>query len=169
MSTNTSIASVREAIGSSTFTATLLDNPTVSAFRSLLPLDMQMTELNGNEKYFDLPSTLPTAATDPGRIEVGNLMLYGSRTLVLWYKEYSTSYTYTRIGHIGDANGLITAVGSGGVRVQILEADNNTSTTVSVPRPSTVTNQASKTTRNIVLRPERLLMFLLGLTVIILY
>ena len=39
-------------IGSKKFTASLLDNPTATAFRAMLPLTINMTELNGNEKYF---------------------------------------------------------------------------------------------------------------------
>jgi hypothetical protein len=42
-------------IGNSTFTATLYDNSTVTAFKSRLPMTVTMIELNGNEKYFDLP------------------------------------------------------------------------------------------------------------------
>ena len=42
-------------IGNKEFTATLLDNPTATAFKSMLPLTMNMTELNGNEKYFIAP------------------------------------------------------------------------------------------------------------------
>lgn len=76
-----------------------------------------MSELNGNEKYADLPTTLPTAHTNPGPIAVGDQMLYGSRTLVLWYEDYSTTYTYTRIGSVGEPEGLAVVVGREGVSV----------------------------------------------------
>src|SRR4051812_15943954 len=49
-------------IGNSRFTATLYDNATITAFRSLLPLTISMVELNGNEKYADLPRNLSTTA-----------------------------------------------------------------------------------------------------------
>ena len=98
-------------IGSSTFTATLYDNATVTAFKSLLPMTVCMIELNGKEKYFDLPRGLPTNAYNPGTVQNGDLMLYGSSTLVLFYKTFSTSYSYTRLGRIEDVNGLVAALG----------------------------------------------------------
>jgi hypothetical protein len=76
-----------------------------------------MSDLNGNEKHADLSTALPTASTDPGSIRAGDIMLYGSRTLVLWYEDYSTTYTYTRIGAISDSQGLVAAVGEGQIDV----------------------------------------------------
>jgi hypothetical protein len=104
-------------IGTKTFAATLYDNSTATAFKSLLPLTVNMVELNGNEKYFDLPGNLPTDAANPRRIQSGDLMIYGSNTLVLFYKSFATSYSYTRLGRITDAEGLAAAVGSGNVTV----------------------------------------------------
>jgi hypothetical protein len=104
-------------VGANTFVATLLDNPSATAFKALLPITIAMTELNGNEKYFDLASSLPTNASRPSSIKTGDLMLYGSRTLVLFYKTFSTSYNYTKLGNIDDPTGLATALGSGNVSV----------------------------------------------------
>jgi hypothetical protein len=108
---------MRIKIGSSTFTATLSDNATATAFKGMLPMTVKMTDLNGNEKYFDLPVNLPTKASNPGKIQSGDLMIYGSNTLVLFYKTFSTSYSYTRLGRINDAKELAAAVGSGSVTV----------------------------------------------------
>lgn len=104
-------------IGSQTFTATLYDNATANAFKSMLPMTVSMVELNGNEKYIDLSSDLPTNASNPRTIQTGDLMLYGSNTLVLFYKTFSTSYGYTRLGRIDNVTGLSDAVGSGNVTV----------------------------------------------------
>lgn len=104
-------------IGSKTFRAILAANPTAEAFRSRLPLTVSMTELNGNEKYYRLPANLPGNPSDPGTIENGDLMLYTSNTLVLFYKTLSTSYPYTRIGKVENAAGLAAALGSGNVTV----------------------------------------------------
>ncbi|MCU7549560.1 cyclophilin-like fold protein [Chitinophagaceae bacterium LB-8] len=104
-------------IGNSTFTATLYDNATAGAFKALLPMTVNMAELNGNEKYVDLSRSLPTNASNPVTIQTGDLMLYGSTTLVLFYKTFSTSYSYTKLGRIDDVKGLGAAVGSGNVTV----------------------------------------------------
>lgn len=104
-------------VGAKTFSATLLDNATATALKKLLPMTVEMTELNSNEKYFRLPSSLPANASNPGTIQVGDLMLYGSNTLVLFYESFSTVYTYTKIGGIDDASGLAAALGTGNVKV----------------------------------------------------
>jgi hypothetical protein len=80
-------------------------------------MKVTMTELNGNEKYYRLPDDLPTNASNPMAIQAGDLMIYGSRTLVLFYKSFPTSYEYTRLGRINDTKGLAAALGSGSVTV----------------------------------------------------
>jgi hypothetical protein len=104
-------------IGSSTFIATLEDNATAKAFKAGLPMTIRMNELNRNEKYFRLSDNLPTNASNPGTIQSGDLMIYGQDTLVLFYKTFPTSYSYTRLGRISDPAGLAAALGSGSVTV----------------------------------------------------
>ena len=81
-------------------------------------MTLEMIELNDNEKYVRLPSSLPANASNPGTIQAGDLMLYGSNTLVLFYESFSTSYTYTKVGRIDDASGLAAALGTGNVKVR---------------------------------------------------
>jgi hypothetical protein len=105
-------------VGFSTFGATLLDNPTVTAFKARLPMTISMVELNGNEKYYNVPKDpLPTNASNPGTIQSGDLMLYGSNTLVIFYKSFSTPYSYTKLGRIDNPAGLAAALGLGNVTV----------------------------------------------------
>ncbi|RKT01805.1 cyclophilin-like fold protein [Chryseobacterium defluvii] len=108
---------VKIKVGSQTFTATLLDNNSAKAFKEMLPLTINMVELNANEKYYDLPNSLPTNSSNPGTIKNGDLMLYGSKTLVLFYKIFSTSYSYTKLGSVDDVTGLASALGSGNVTI----------------------------------------------------
>ena len=114
---NTDTAKLKITIGSNTFNATVYNNVTATAFKTKLPLTINMSELNGNGKYFDLPDNLPANASNPGTIQAGDLMLYGSNTLVLFYKTFSTSYSYTGIARIDNASGLATALRSGNVTV----------------------------------------------------
>ena len=97
--------------------AVLDGNATATAFQALLPLTVEMTELNANEKYARLSGNLPTKAANPGTIHAGDLMIYGSKTLVLFYKTFPTSYDYTRLGRVKDTTGLAEAVGTGAATV----------------------------------------------------
>jgi len=108
---------IKITVNSQTFTATLLDNSSAKAFKKMMPLTINMTELNGNEKYYDFPNNLPTNSSNPGTIKNGDLMLYGSKTLVLFYKTFSTSYSYTKLGTIDDITGLTIALSPGNVTV----------------------------------------------------
>ena len=102
-------------IGSQTFTATLLNNNSTKAFVAMLPLTISMADLNGNEKHADFSSHLPTNSSNPGTIQNGDIMLYGSRTLVLFYKSFQTSYSYTKLGSVNDASGFAAALRGGSI------------------------------------------------------
>jgi len=114
---NTDSMKLKIKIGTHTFTATLYNNATAVAFKAKLPMKINMAELNGNEKYFDLTDNLPTNTSKPGTIKAGDLMLYGSNTIVLFYKTFSTSYSYTLLGRIDSPSGLAAALGAGNVTV----------------------------------------------------
>lgn len=103
--------------GGQVFTATLLDNPTTRALLNRLPMTVSMGELNGNEKYCYMPDSLPTDSHRPGNIHAGDLMLYGSDCLVLFYESFSSGYSYTRLGSIDNPSGLAAALGRGSVDV----------------------------------------------------
>jgi hypothetical protein len=105
-------------IGTKIFKATLESNATASQFKSMLPLTVDMKDLNSNEKFFDFANNLPTNPSNSRTINSGDLMLWGSNTLVLFYKSFSTSYNYTRLGKIENPSGLAEALGLGNVNVK---------------------------------------------------
>lgn len=117
LTANTDTMKINITIGTHVFNATLQNNTTATAFKAKLPISINLNELNGNEKYFDLTNDLPVNASNPVTIHAGDLMLYGSNTLALFYKTFSTSYSYTRLGSVDSPSGLATALGSGNVKV----------------------------------------------------
>lgn len=100
------------------FEATLGDKRSVRAFEENLPLEIEMTELNGNEKYFYLENDLPTDSVRVLQIHAGDLMLYESNCIVLFYKDFKTDISYTYLGKIKNPEGLAEALGEGNVHVK---------------------------------------------------
>ena len=87
-------------VGDTTFTAQLADTEAARQLAERLPMELDMQELNGNEKYGYLSQALSANASCPDSIHTGDLMLFGSDCLVLFYKDFSTSYSYTPIGKL---------------------------------------------------------------------
>ena len=113
----TAMTSIRVQIGEKVFTARLEDNETARAFAAMLPLKLEMRDLNDNEKVIELSKKLPGEVFSPGTIREGDLMIWSSRSLVLFYKTFPTSYSYARLGRIEGTAGLVEAVGTGTVTV----------------------------------------------------
>ena len=104
-------------VGDQTFTATLSDTAAASSWAELLPMTVSMSERTGNEKYVYLDPARPTDASAPGTLPAGDILLYGSDCVVLFYETFSSSYRYTPLAALDDPAGLAEAVGSGGVTV----------------------------------------------------
>lgn len=109
-------ASITLTAGRTLFTVKLCDGDAASALLSLLPMTLDMSELNGNEKYCYLPCALPAKPQLAENIRAGDLMLFGPDCLVLFYRDFRTPHSYTRLGHIEDISGLAEALGTGGVQ-----------------------------------------------------
>ncbi|QXH64594.1 hypothetical protein KSS91_14355 [Pseudomonas azerbaijanorientalis] len=104
-------------VGQRRFAVALEDNPTTRELVARLPLRLDMIELHNNEKYATLEQPLPTQDHRPGTIHTGDLLLYGADTLVVFYKTFTSSYSYSRLGQIDNSSGLAKALGSKDVRV----------------------------------------------------
>lgn len=86
-----------------TFYAELYDNGAARALYSELPLKLDMSDMP-HEKYSYLGFSLPTSPQSVGRIESGDIMLWGKDCLVFFYESFTTSYSYTKLGRMsGDS------------------------------------------------------------------
>ena len=84
----------------------LEDNETVSDLINHIPLNLSMNELNGNEYYSYLDFILKDNPENINNIKAGDVMLYGNNCIVIFYKSFTTTYKYTRIGHIDSIDNL---------------------------------------------------------------
>ena len=109
------VSSLNIVINNDNYVLNLESNETVTKLLELLPLEIEMSELNGNEKYIYLDESLPTNSSNPKHINSGDVMLFGDNCLVIFYKSFDTSYSYTRIGHIDNLKDL----GSNNITVKI--------------------------------------------------
>ena len=97
---NSNSKSAKLLIDNTEYIITLEDNETVDVLVNNMPLDLSMSNLNGNEFYSYLDFTLPTNSYDPGKINKGDIYLYGNNCLVIFYESFNTSYSYTKIGKL---------------------------------------------------------------------
>ena len=105
---------IKVTVNGSVFNAKIYnDSPCAQQLLSKFPLTVTMNELNGNEKYYRFSESFSSNPENVESINTGDIMLYQSDYLVLFYETHNTSYTYTRIGYITDTTGLKEAVGTG--------------------------------------------------------
>lgn len=100
------IESMDIVINEKEYKLNLENNETVTELLTKLPLELKMDELNGNEKYVYLDFSLKNNSVNPKHINKGDVMLYGDNCLVIFYKSFDTSYSYTKIGHIDNLPNL---------------------------------------------------------------
>ena len=100
------VSSMKVIINDKEYVMNLEDNNTVDDFIDLLPLNLNMSDLNDNEKYAYLDVNLKTNSYSPKEIKKGDVMLFGNNCIVIFYKSFSTSYSYTKIGHIDNLEDL---------------------------------------------------------------
>lgn len=99
---NSNSKSAKLLINNKEYSITLEDNETVDTLINNMPLNLSMSNLNGNEFYSYLDFTLSTNSYNPGKINKGDIYLYGNNCLVIFYESFNTSYSYTKIGKLDD-------------------------------------------------------------------
>lgn len=106
--------SVRLEIGGRTFTATLEDNEAARVLCDMLPLSLDFRDYGGFEKVASLPHRLPSHDRQMST-SAGDIVLYSSNQIVVFYG--GNSWSYTKLGHIDDVEGLTEALGRGNVEI----------------------------------------------------
>ncbi len=91
---------VKVFINDKEYKLNLYDNETADSLVKLFPIEVTMKTLSENEVYVYLDEKFPTNSSNPKSIHSGDVMLYGDNCLVIFYKTFNTSYSYTKIGHI---------------------------------------------------------------------
>lgn len=95
----------------------LEDNETVDELLDLLPKSYVMKDLNNNEKYTYMEESLKINPVNLKKINKGDIMLFGDNCLVIFYKSFITTYSYTKIGHIDNLEDL----GEGNINVKLIK------------------------------------------------
>ena len=122
-------------IGDKTFPFELKDTSPANELKEKLPFTVRMTKLNNNEIYYQFSDKFTTDTKTVGTINAGDIYLYRDDYLVLFYQTFTTSYSYSEIGHLTDTNGLAEAIGDGSnidVEWCLNSNDDVTSTTNSI-------------------------------------
>jgi hypothetical protein len=105
-------------IGDKTFPFELKNTKTANEINSKLPFTIKMTNLNGNEVYYNFDERFSTDSKSIGKINTGDIYLYQSNCLVLFYKSFTTSYSYSEIGKLTNTDGLADVIGSGSITIK---------------------------------------------------
>lgn len=108
---------IKIVINEKEFVAVLENNETADDFFKMLPIDIKMSDMNENEKYYEFEKPFINTPSSVNRIKTGDIMLWDDNTLVLFYKGIMSTSEYTVIGHILDVDGLVSAVGKDSVDV----------------------------------------------------
>lgn len=109
------------AIGDRSVTATLVDNSATRELTAILsrgPVTVEMDDYGGFEKVGALPQSLTTSNSQI-TAQLGDIMLYQGRNMVIFYG--SNLWSYTRLGKIdgATAEGLRQFLGNGSISVRL--------------------------------------------------
>ena len=99
------------------YEAILYDNSTTKELIKKFPITITMSDLNGNEKYYNFSKSFSTSSENVASINKGDIMLFGNNCLVIFYKSFSTRYKYTKLGYIKNTEDLENYFGKGDISI----------------------------------------------------
>ena len=99
------------------YEAILYDNSTTKELIKKFPITITMSDLNGNEKYYNFSKSFSTSSENVANINKGDIMLFGDNCLVIFYKSFSTRYKYTKLGYIKNLEDLENSLGKGDISI----------------------------------------------------
>lgn len=105
-------------INGNNFTATLEDNAAAKELYEIIKtegLKIEMSDYSGFEKVGSLGHTL-TSNDKQTKTKAGDIVLYQSNQIVMFYG--SNSWSYTKLGKIDDLSGWEEALGSGDITTE---------------------------------------------------
>ena len=94
---------MKVTIGDTEYELVLENNLSAMDLLSISPLEIDMEDLNNNEKYYYLSYSLSDSDGYNGEIKKGDVLLYQSNCIVIFYEDFDTDNNYIKLGHI---NGL---------------------------------------------------------------
>ena len=102
------------------YEAILYDNSTTKELIKKIPITITMSDLNGNEKYYNFSKSFSTSSENVANINKGDIMLFGDNCLVIFYKSFSTRYRYTKLGYIKNLEDLENSLGKGDIEITFI-------------------------------------------------
>ena len=102
------------------YEAILYDNSTTKELIKKFPITITMSDLNGNEKYYNFSKSFSTSSENVASINKGDIMLFGDNCLVIFYKSFSTRYKYTKLGYIKNLEDLENSLGKGDIEITFI-------------------------------------------------
>ena len=102
------------------YEAILYDNSTTKELIKKFPITITMSDLNGNEKYYNFSKSFSISSENVASINKGDIMLFGDNCLVIFYKSFSTRYRYTKLGYIKNLEDLENSLGKGDIEITFI-------------------------------------------------
>ncbi|MGX8835468.1 cyclophilin-like fold protein [Amedibacillus sp. YH-ame6] len=97
----------------------LYDNKTTKELKEILPISFSMEDLHRNEKFVYLNQNFTTNSQTIAQIHKGDIMLFGSNCLVIFYESFLTTFQYTPVGKIENLSVLDKIVGNAVIEVYL--------------------------------------------------